>query len=297
MKAGRTLIGLSCVVGMLVPAAAQGSPVHHDPGAGKAAHEYWTPARMAAAEPVEFRGRIESPERLRLAGGGYTSEAVLFPAADPYPAVGKVFFRLGGSNYFCSAAIVNSPGGRVVWTAAHCVRDPGPNGKWAGKWTFVPGYEDGFRPYGSWSATDLWIDRSWFRSNDNGDFAAALIRRRNGDTVQDAVGVALPFGAKPRRNQEWEAIGYPADARFDNLLWHCVSDFHGTDRSGGNKAGPEPFGIGCDMAGGSSGGPWITQAGKLGAVTSYGYTNRPNSLYGTYLGGWAAKLFRKVKNR
>ncbi len=38
------------------------------------------------------------------------------------------------------------------------------------------------------------------------------------------------------------------------------------------------------MTGGSSGGPWITAAGNLGAVTSYGYRNKPDALYGTYLG-------------
>ena len=38
------------------------------------------------------------------------------------------------------------------------------------------------------------------------------------------------------------------------------------------------------MTGGSSGGPWLTEDGSLGAVSSYIYSKEPDALYGTYLG-------------
>ena len=277
--------------------AGAGSPVHHRQVAdAQRVRAYWTPARMAAARPVE---ELAGPVAYRASAlrGGFLSAPAPAPAAPPYPANGKVFFRLGGAGYFCSAAIVDAPSARLVWTAAHCVRDPGRNGKWAGRWVFVPGYDQGARPYGSWPAVDLWIDSSWIRNNDNGDFAAAVIGRRNGMNVQAAVGASYTLGTKPVRNQEWEAVGYPADAVFDDLMWHCVSNFHHTDRSGPRRPGPLPFGIGCDMSGGSSGGPWLAENGRLGAITSYGYPARPNLLFGTYLGDWARKLYRSVRNR
>ena len=41
----------------------------------------------------------------------------------------------------------------TVLTAGHCVND-GP-GAFHTNWMFVPGYRDGARPYGTWTARDL----------------------------------------------------------------------------------------------------------------------------------------------
>ena len=113
----------------------------------------------------------------------------------------------------------------MVWTAAHCLRDQGRRGRWASKWVFVPGYQQGERPYGSWPAQVLWTSNGWVRKNDNMDYGAAQIARSNGTGVQTAVGFGLPFGANQPVEQDWEAIGYPADSYFDDALWHCRSPY------------------------------------------------------------------------
>ena len=252
------------------------------------------PAGTPAAEaPAARRAAREAARKAPF----YVSEPVPDAGSLPYPAVGKVFFRVGRYGYVCSAAIVDAPSARLVWTAGHCLRDAGPRGNWASKWVFVPGYQQGQRPHGNWPASVLWSSKGWAKKNDNMDFGAVQIARQGGVGVQTAVGYGLPFGANQPVEQEWQAIGYPADNYFGDLLWHCVSPYALSDPSF-HSSGPLPFAIGCDMGGGSSGGPWISSStGALGAVTSYGYNNEPDLLYGTNLGTAAASLYARTANR
>jgi V8-like Glu-specific endopeptidase len=283
-------------------APALGSPTaHHRLDAGSV-DGYWTAKRMSRAIPAgtpaaDAPAARRAARRLARQAPFYISEPVPNPGAAPYPAVGKVFFRLGGYSYVCSAAIVDAPSARMVWTAAHCLRDQGRRGRWASKWIFVPGYQQGDRPYGSWPAQVLWTSAGWVRKNDNMDYGAAQIARSSGTGVQTAVGFGLPFGANQPVEQDWEAIGYPADGYFADSLWHCQSPYVLSDPSF-HKSGPLPFAIGCDMGGGSSGGPWISAGtGAIGAVTAYGYNHEPGLLYGTNLGDAAAGLYAKVASR
>ena len=82
---------------------------------------------------------------------------------------GKVFFTLNGANFQCSGTVVNSEGKDTVWTAGHCVNAGQTNGAWATNWTFVPAYDDDLanpRPYGTWSARQLWTKTAWKNSAD-----------------------------------------------------------------------------------------------------------------------------------
>ncbi len=282
--------------------AAFGSAANHHRLDADGVRGYWTEKRMSRAIPAATPA-AEAPAATREArrrarqAPFYVSEPVPSPDALPYPAVGKVFFRLGGYSYVCSAAIVDAPSARLVWTASHCLRDMGPRGRWASKWTFVPGYQQGARPHGSWPAQVLWTSNGWTHKNDNMDYGAAQIKRSGGTGVQTAVGYGIPFGANQPVDQDWEAIGYPADGYFDDALWHCQSPYAGSD-PGFGKSGPLPFAIGCDMGGGSSGGPWIgASTGAIGAVTAYGYNDEPDLLYGTNLGTAAAGLYAKIASR
>jgi hypothetical protein len=57
---------------------------------------------------------------------------------------------------------------------------------------------------------------------------------------------------------------------------------------------PETIGIGCDMTGGSSGGPWIVDWGTnnyLNSNVSYGYIGVPDQFYGPYFGDAAQALY------
>jgi hypothetical protein len=55
------------------------------------------------------------------------------------------------------------------------------------------------------------------------------------------------------------------------------------------------MGIGCDMTGGSSGGGW-TVGNTVYSVNSYGYSNRPNVMYGPYQGTVAQGVYNSAQN-
>ena len=75
-------------------------------------------------------------------------------------------------------------------------------------------------------------------------------------------------------------------------MYRCRSPYKGADNSSGD---PAPMRIRCDMTGGSSGGGWVTSAGDVASVVSYGYSDEPNNLYGPYQAGSAHQLYDKVK--
>ena len=284
---------------LLVP-----TPVHSlvAPNAHRARSEgvrsYWTPQRMSEAIPID---PAKSHDRARTKRGPipYLSEPVPDPTALSYPAVGTLFGKIGRFQFTCSATIVNAASARLVWTAAHCLRDRGRFGDWVRKIVFVPGYQTGARPYGTWLAGEYWVSNPWVtrKASEKTDFGALIIRRSNGVGLQTAVGHAYNIGFNQPLAQGWEAIGYPADPAFGDQMWHCISGLYGVDNGQPRKPGPPPFGIGCNMTPGSSGGPFVSQAGAVGGVTSFGFNEEPELLYATYLGSKAAALYGKVQGR
>lgn len=279
-------------------AGARSSSHRASPGHGTAA--FWTQRRVARAISANPHPVADRPAAApRGVAAPFLSEPVLDPGAVPYPANGLVLFRLDRRLYGCSAAIVDAPSARLVFTAAHCVRDPGPSGRFASKWAFVPDYDGGARPYGVWPASELWVAPGWVtrRSSEKADFGAAVIKRKGGVGVQSVTGAAYQLAINQPPAQTWEAIGYPGDPAFDDQMWHCVSPYLRTDLAQPRRPGPPPIGIGCDETEGVSGGPWISQSGTLGAISTYGYAGEPDVLFGTYLGSQAEALYDRVKDR
>jgi hypothetical protein len=114
-----------------------------------------------------------------------------------------------------------------------------------------------------------------------------LNNRADGTRIQQVVG-ALGFMANVPRSQHWNTFGYPAAAPFDGQTLNTCQAGHGTDDTIGT---PEPVGIGCDMTGGSSGGPWVLDFKRLNddgnylnGVNSYGYSSLPNVMFSPYFG-------------
>jgi hypothetical protein len=90
--------------------------------------------------------------------------------------------------------------------------------------------------------------------------------------------------------QAFDAYGYPGRVPFDREhQWVCESGYGGDDPY---EAGT--MSIGCDMTAGSSGGGWIVDDGYLNSVISYGYTSKPEVIYGPYFGSTAANLHQKA---
>lgn len=260
--------------------------------------KFWTEKRMARAIPLDSpRDRFADPGITpRRKPPKYISQAVPEPTAAPFRTAGKVYLQIDKRLFVCSAAVVKAPSRSLVWTAGHCLRNPGKRGHFAKRWVFIPDYDQGNAPLGGFVAKALAVTRGWAKGNQRYDFGAAILKPTNGKRVQRAVGAALPFGAGPNYKQTWLAIGYPEARRWGQNMWFCASKLYKRDRRlpGG---GPDTVGIGCNMTGGASGGPWITQSGRLGAVSSYLYRGGSDDLYGTYLGSAAKRLYERVRTK
>ncbi|MBV9951114.1 MAG: trypsin-like serine protease [Acidimicrobiia bacterium] len=207
----------------------------------------------------------------------------------PQSTVGKVFFTQQGGTYVCSAAVISE---RAVWTAGHCVSDGA--GHYDTAMTFVPQYQNGVRPKGTFTCTKFTTFAQW-HTGLNFRFDQAVVTcgvNANGQTLRAAVG-RLGFAYNQAQPKHYNAFGYPATAPFNGeTMQQCASSFgHNDTRIGGT--GATPFAIGCDMTGGASGGPWILKyaPGSTGAAVNllnghndYKYLPKePLEMYSPYL--------------
>lgn len=310
---GAAVACMWCLVGWASTARAHGVPPARSATASPASvRAYWTPARMRDAKPADAL----SPSPLSAAGdaavprttkGGSLHQRVARTNGYPNRTEGAVFFTLpggppNGGDYRCSGTAVRSASRSLVWTAGHCVFDPGALGAgYATHWEFVPGYNRGRKPFGAWPATSLATTGQWhgdglLGGNSAFDLGAATVSPRAGKLLQDRIG-ARRMGFGQPRNQVYSAFGYPAEGppEFDGgHLFRCRSPYRGSDHGVGP---PAPIRISCDMTGGASGGAWVVRRdgrGYVVSVTSYGYASDRNALYGPYQGDVARDLRRSA---
>jgi V8-like Glu-specific endopeptidase len=231
----------------------------------------------------------------------------------PNRTIGKFFFTILGSAFFCSASSVVSQNFSVVWTAGHCVFTPGIG--FNANFLFAPARRLLNNPYGTWTARTAFTLNGWtqgFLEFDHG----AIVANRGGTTnerIGDRVG-SLNFLANASRMQHWHLFGYPApDPRFppvnppfDGEHQEICAATWATNDMG--FFGPPTIGVGCDQTGGASGGPWIvdysglpssgTQVfNLLNGNNSYKYL-APNHLrvYGPYFTTGAINLLTAASN-
>lgn len=207
----------------------------------------------------------------------------------PESTVGKVFFVQNGSSFVCSASAISSTNRRLIWTAGHCLSDG--EGTFSTNVVFVPAYRPGTtpaEPFGRWSACGLYTTTAWHINGDIAqDLGAIQSCDRSGTRLHNVTG-SLGFLANASRKQHWHPFGYPAGAPFDGRrMIACAASFAVND-----SGSPNPIGIGCDMTGGSSGGPWIVRyspdtagtVNQINGLNSYGYNNQPDAMYSPYFG-------------
>ncbi len=123
------------------------------------------------------------------------------------PAVGALFSTIGGklNHHFCTASVVNSPHGDIVITAAHCVSSLSSS-----IIVFVPGYDSGATPYGVWTVSAVYVDKSWSTSANPDDDVAFLRVSQPGSIVpiEDVTG-AETLATGTSAHQLVQVIGYP----------------------------------------------------------------------------------------
>jgi hypothetical protein len=155
-----------------------------------------------------------------------------------------------------------------VVTAAHCVANYGKKQFYSG-WSFVPAYENGTAPYGTWSAVRVWVKTAYYDGTDNcyqsgvicPDDVAIIVLRANsaGKYAGDATGY---FGTG------WNGYGFNrSDLALINQLGYPVALDKGAlmERNDSQGFVYPTFSnntiIGSLLTGGSSGGPWLVNLG------------------------------------
>ena len=207
-----------------------------------------------------------------------------------YPAstVGKLFFTNDGGNYVCSASVIYT---NTLDTAGHCVANTDGTHQWDSSALFCPSYNAGVNgAVGCWAANffvawNQWINDGSFEWDFGGintvtcgSVWCTSIANRTG-----YLGVA--WGQS--EDQNFSAFGYPQASPFDgNYLVSCLSEFGYETSSGNNDGGPNSIAIGCDMTGGSSGGPWIIGWGGGNWVNGHNdwkWNSLPNAMNSPYV--------------
>ncbi|MEU6208775.1 peptidase [Streptomyces sp. NPDC047023] len=269
---------------------------------------FWTAERMRSATPLDVTaapGASRNPVATTAAPTAVAPTAAASPTAFPQAGgawtgggavvktSGRVFFTMGGRTASCSGNSITSANGSTVMTAGHCVKY---QGAWHTNWVFVPAYNNGSAPYGQWSATKTFATDQWAASEDmNHDVGLAVVAPLNGQTLSQAVGAqGVLFNGG--YNKKMYSFGFPAAAPYDgSKLVYCSGN------SGKDFLLTKDHGLGCNMTGGSSGGPWFqdfneaTGLGMQVSVNSFGYVFFPNRMFGPYLGNEAKAAYDKAQ--
>ncbi|ACZ90942.1 trypsin-like serine peptidase [Streptosporangium roseum] len=207
--------------------------------------------------------------------------------------VGKVFFRIGDRDFWCSASSVASKSRSLVATAGHCAYDA-KQGRHADYWIFIPGYDKGETPYGVYVGHSLNLHESFVGLGDY-DYDYAFVNVHDGfvwkpgkspntyemepvGKLEDNVG-GQGLVVKRGVGQAALAFGYPAAPQIDGsrpydgqkLRW-CSG--RTTRRTAPTYLVELGIALKCGFTGGASGGPWLVD---YNSATGLGYLNGVNS--------------------
>jgi len=198
--------------------------------------------------------------------------------------IGALFTKGAGNGHFCTASVVDSPGGDVIISAAHCLSgDPGNT-------VFIPGYRNGKEPYGSWPVVHMIEDPNWTSNTDQDyDVAFAVVGPLHGKEIQQVVGGnTLAVNQPP--SQLITLTGYPESANAPITCSNYSASFSQTQMR-----------ITCaNYTDGTSGSPWVipgkrgtgTVIGVIGGFEQGGYT--PDVSYSVYFDGDVQSLYQQA---
>ncbi|GGO54545.1 trypsin-like serine peptidase [Streptomyces lasiicapitis] len=262
------------------------------------ADDYWTPARMRAAEPVA--------EDTTRKPGAPASAPTRRPraASNPFeglPIVGTFFWNDGtNTGRFCGGTVVKSPGKNIVMSAGHCFDDQDARKNL----TFVPQYDDGKKPHGAFTVKPgrIYVDKRYLSKGPDAaadlDFNFLVLEPRGGKNVEDVVG-----GAELKINAGYEhnpvrLIGYPANQKRPLDCTDKTVRYNSTDP----KIPGSFLRISCDKySGGASGGPFLIKQGSgwgiIGVIGGWKTGGDVDDIsYSSYLDGDAKALYDDAVN-
>lgn len=274
---------------------------------------YWTPEAMRSAVPMDdLLGSVDAGRLTDAVARGVpqvvapttVAPADVTPMAFPnggsawtgggavVNTAGRVFFTFQGRNASCSGNAVTSTNKSTVITAGHCVK---LEGSFHTNWAFVPAYDNGNAPFGTWPARATMATPQWVASEDiNFDIGAAVVNQVGGQSLTDVVG-GQGVAFNQARAQDMYAFGWPAAAPYDGTrMIYCSGRTFNAFLSNG-------IGMTCNMTGGSSGGPWFqafnegTGTGLVNSVNSYKINFIPTWMFGPYFGADAQNLYNSAQ--
>jgi V8-like Glu-specific endopeptidase len=316
MRRSRPVIAIVLLASVLLPAAAVPA-LARDQGNSEQAriNAYWTHDRIANAIPRDFvrtpSGQFV-PERGKPGGGGGGLNVIGASwtlGGQIVQTSGKVLFTMAGVDYICTGAVIsdNRSDYSIVLSAGHCAYDE-TNGAFATNWTFYPAfdtnatYDCGTATLGCWYASALVVHNGFASAGGFNtqatvhDWSFAVVGAGGASNSQlDAVAGSFGYSfSAPAISTQIFDFGYPAAGKYHGYDLTYCSDQVFTDIYNDNLT----LGIDCNMTGGSSGGPWLTDfnvntgVGTLSSVNSYGYTSIKNKEYGPKFNGDTADTYQ-----
>lgn len=261
----------------------------------KAIQDYWTPARMAAAKPIDAalsKAQAKVLERSVAAASKTTAGSpAAIPGSSPASAeatraqagpvaargpnatqwpwrfrppastTGRVFFTMhhaDGSvwrNSSCSGSVINSEAKNLVVTAAHCLHR-GAGFRFHSNWIFVPDYYFGQEPYGRYTLSVGRVTPQWVTQS--------WPTSARWDIAMVATRSPSPTRLANRVGSQGIAWNQPKHFHAWVLGYPADPPFNGTVMrycNGNTYNDPWPFGanlgVDCTHTGGASGGPWL----------------------------------------
>lgn len=280
---------------MAAPATGLGEPGSSpgSPGTGEAAGRGdRLPTSKHTGDPViapKEYGTLLHPfttNRVRTRAGSRSTVQVQYP----FSAAGRLFFKVGPSTSWCSAALVK-PG--VVITAAHCVADFGARRFYSG-FEFIPAYDNGAAPFGRWKSRSAYILTSYYDGSDScavsgivcaNDVAVIVLKpqkRRLPGVTTGWLGYGWNGYGYGAGISQIDQLGYPGGLDNGNLMQRNGSYGYIDASLSSNQV------IGSLMDGGSSGGPWVVNLGIAPRLTgtSFGFEASRNIIVGVTSWGY-----------
>jgi V8-like Glu-specific endopeptidase len=202
--------------------------------------------------------------------------------------VGALFAGGLGGTHYCTASVVDSPGGNMIVTAAHCLSGADQDK------VFVPGYRDGTAPDGVWQIAATVEDPGWTADGDqDADVAFALLQPLNGRTVEQVVG-ANRIAVDQGFDHLVTVTGYPDTSEKPITCSDLVDRYNDSQMR-----------IDCTgYSDGTSGSPWLvpgqggptgdegTVIGVIGGFEAGGYTD--DISYSSYFGDRIDRLYHQA---
>lgn len=144
------------------------------------------------------------------------------------PAIGALFpiSRSGAlGTHFCTGAVVNSPSGNLVLTAAHCIA-----GRIPSRIAFVPGYENKKTPFGIWRVSAVTTDGAWAAASDpDGDVAFLSVHLHNPRAEVQRLTDGERLGINQPAGQRVTVIGYPNGSDAPVRCANTIRSFSATE--------------------------------------------------------------------